>query len=135
MNEQIFTQNEYGLFLHHIRGHNGQKPFRPPVKQERTFERDLILCELHRQWGYDVPACDIDFLDYDRANPIALIEYKKRDNWETARVEYDSNLKALIKLGVRAKVPVFCVFYKPDHSMFRVIGLNSYAWAKPKMYW
>lgn len=135
VSEQVFTQKEYVSFLHNLRGHKGQRPFMPSVRKERTFERDMELSQLHREWGWDVPAFDIDFLEYDQGKPIALIEYKRRDNWETAPVVRDANLKALITLGQQAKVPVFCVFYKPDHSMFRVIGLNSYAWAKPKTLW
>ena len=126
MAEYVLTQQQYAQFLHHIRGHNGQLPGRPPVKSEHTFERDLTLCTLHRQWGYDVPATDIDFLEYDNRNPNALVEYKKRDNWRTAPVDKDANLTALIRLGNRAQIPVFCVFYKPDHSMFRVIPVNTF---------
>jgi hypothetical protein len=134
--EQIFNQKDYSSFLHNLRGHKSQRPFMPSVKEERTGERDMELSLLHRKWGWDVPTVDIDFLEYDRANPIALIEYKGREDWETATVPRNSaNLKALIKLAVRAKVPVFCVFYKPDHSMFRVIDLNSHPWAKPKTLW
>lgn len=135
VSDQVFTQKEYISFLHNLRGHKGQRPFMPPVRKEITGDRDMELSKLHRDWGWDVPMVDIDFLEYNQAKPIALIEYKKRDNWERAPVERNANLKALIKLGQQARVPVFCVFYKPDHSMYRVIGLNSYAWAKPKMYW
>ena len=127
MADKVFSQAAYVVFLHNLRGHKGQRPFRPTTKQEFTGERDRVLSQLHRQWGFDVPACDIDFLEYDRSRPIALIEYKKRTDWDTAPVLRDANLKALICLGTRAKVPVFCVFYAPDHSMFRVVPLNTCA--------
>ncbi len=123
----IFKQADYALFLHRIRGHKQQKPNSPPVKKEHTFERDLILCQLHRSWGYDVPATDIDFLEYDERRPVALIEYKKRQDWQTAQVNKDANLTALVRLGNRAQIPVYVVFYSPDHAMFRVIAMNVYA--------
>ncbi|KKM81716.1 hypothetical protein LCGC14_1326950 [marine sediment metagenome] len=129
-NELILSQYEYSLFLHRIRGHAEQISNRPIVKKEQTFQRDLVLCELHRQWGYDVPACDIDFLEYDRGNPVALVEYKKRNDWQSAVINKDSNLTALVRLGNRARIPVYCVFYSPDHSMFRVVPMNSHASAR-----
>lgn len=125
--ELILTQSDFKLFLHRIRGHANQEPNRPKVKAEQTLYRDLELCNLHREWGYDVPACDIDFLEYDNCNPVALIEYKKRADWRTTILNKDANLMALTRLGNRAKIPVYCVFYNPDRSMFRVIPLNPVA--------
>jgi len=128
----ILSQEEYKLFLHRIRGHNGQRPNRPPVKGERSFWRDLTLLKMHRDWGYDVPMCDIDLLEYDNAKPVALFEWKMRDNWQTAPVERGTNLRALITLGNRARLPVFALFYPATRDMFRIVPLNDYAKANQK---
>ena len=35
----------------------------PDVKREVTFWRDLKLLARHRDWGFNVPGEDIDFLE------------------------------------------------------------------------
>lgn len=109
-----------------------------PVKQERSGWRDEGLSQRHRQWGYDCPAIDIDFLmiEYDRATPVALVEYKnenaKPENFE------DSNYRAVIELGngYRSGIPVFSVRYTGDYSHYTVTPLNDLAetwFSRPKM--
>lgn len=97
------------------------------VKTERTGWRDEKLSLRHREWGWDCPAIDIDFLalEYDTGDPIALIEYKN----EHAKPQYRSHpsYQALIKLGTRANLPVFAVRYADDLSWYRVVPLNSIA--------
>jgi len=99
----------------------------PEAKIERTGWRDLGLSERHRRWGWNCPAVDLDFLflEYDRGQPVALIEYKH----ENAAPQYASHptYQALINLGTRANVPVFAARYKSDFSKWTLIPLNGVA--------
>ena len=97
------------------------------VRPERTGWRDGGLSARHRKWGWDCPAVDLDclFLEYDKGQPVAIIEYKH----ERAAPQYGSHptYQALINLGTRASVPVLAVRYKDDYSEWRVIPLNPMA--------
>ena len=97
------------------------------VKEETTFWRDRSLSLRHRAWGFDVPAVDIDFLmiEYDSAEPIAIIEYKR----ETAAVQWASHpsIKAMIKLADRSEIMAIAVRYSADLSWFLATALNANA--------
>ena len=47
------------------------------VKEERSGWRDEMLSQRHRDWGFNCPAIDIDFLliEYNSAKVKALVEY------------------------------------------------------------
>ena len=99
----------------------------PEVKTERTGWRDLRLSERHRRWGWDTPAVDLDFLflEYDRGKAVALVEYKH----ERAAPQYATHptYQAMIDLGNRAIIPVFCARYSDDFSTWRITPLNARA--------
>ena len=97
------------------------------VKPERTQWRDLALSARHRQWGWDCPAVDIDFLliEYCYSEPAALIEYKKENAPEP--MPDNQSYRALTTLGNRAELPVFLVRYTPDFAKFTVVTLNQKA--------
>ena len=48
------------------------------VRKERTGWRDARLSERHRDWGFNCPAADLDFLmaEYNKGLPVGLVEYK-----------------------------------------------------------
>lgn len=99
-----------------------------PVKDEITFQRDMKLLRRHRKWGWNVPAVDIDFLEYDERKAVALVEYKKAQSPGASAVDFkQANIQAFIDLGNRASIPVFCVFYTPDLKWYRVLPLNNIA--------
>lgn len=95
---------------------------------ERTGKRDLALSGRHRDWGFDVPAVDIDwFIEYDHAQARGLVEYKHEQ--AAPADQKDPNHLALADLaGVdRAAVPFFGARYAGDFSWFRVVALNKEA--------
>lgn len=100
------------------------------VKPERNGWRDETISLRHREWGYNCPALDLDWLviEYDTAIPVALVEYKN----EHARMasSKEANYRALIKLGDMSSLPVFAVRYASDLSWFRVTALNCIARGK-----
>lgn len=99
----------------------------PEVRQERSGWRDLRLSKRHRNWGWDCPAVDLDFLflEYDRGKAVALVEYKN----EHAEIQYSAHptYQALIDLGNRADIPVFANRYSDDFSLFVITSLNQNA--------
>lgn len=102
------------------------------VKKQRLSDEDRIKLSMkishrHREWGWDVPAVDIDFLlvEYDAGIPRALIEYKH----ELATIQRSghSSYRALKWLCDGVKLPFFAVRWADDFSWFRVIPLNKHA--------
>lgn len=94
---------------------------------ERTGWRDEGLSRRHRNWGFNCPCVDLDFLvvEFDQSEPVALVEYKH----EQAQPLLSSHpsYRALMALGRRAKVPVFAVRYGGDFSWFSVTPLTREA--------
>lgn len=86
----------------------------------------------HREFGDDCPMVDIDFLavEYDRATPMALIEYK-HEFAAPVRLrpfrDMSPSVKALVVLANRAQVPAFVVRYKDDFAKYKVSALNRRA--------
>lgn len=99
----------------------------PEVRQERTGWRDEGLSRRHRTWGWDCPAVDIDFLliEYDKAEPKAIIEYKSVEA-EVQSSKHPSYV-ALCKVASAAGLPLFAVRYSADYSWWRVMALNALA--------
>jgi len=97
------------------------------VREERTGWRDLSLSQRHRKWGWDCPAVDLDFLflEYDRGQPTAIVEYK-HENAKPQRASHPT-YQAMINLGTLAGIPVFACRYADDFSLWRAIPLNNYA--------
>jgi hypothetical protein len=92
---------------------------------ERSEWRDLALSLRHRDWGFDAPLVDIDFLviEYDYAIPKALISYKS----ENALPEKEANRKAFTRLADSAKLPAFEVTYTKKLASYSVEPLNNFA--------
>ena len=96
--------------------------------EERTGWRDEALSKRHREWGCDCPAVDIDFLliEYDHAEPKALVEYKNQ-HAAPITVSKNASLIAMAKVATRANIPAFIVRYADDFSWWKVCALNQIA--------
>ena len=94
---------------------------------ERTEWRDLEMSKRHRRWGHNCPITDIDFLvvEYDRCQPVALVEYKHENAAKFTR--NDPNYRTLINLGRVADLPTFSVRYAGNFSWWIVTPLNQQA--------
>ena len=97
------------------------------VSQERTGWRDQHISQEHRQWGYDCPALDIDFLmlEYDSGKAIALVEFK-HEHAEPLNASHPS-IRAIRDLAVRADIPAFVCRYADDMSWWYPTPLNEQA--------
>ena len=96
----------------------------PEVKPERSGWRDLDFSEHHRKWGWDCPAVDIDFLmiEYDKAKPIALVEYKHQQAKQAD--PKTTSYRAIKALANIAHIPFFGVRYSYDFKQFTVARIN-----------
>ncbi|MBR1437912.1 MAG: hypothetical protein IJ587_05180 [Synergistaceae bacterium] len=101
----------------------------PEVRQERTHWRDEELSLRHRDWGWDCPMVDIDFLalEYDKGHATAIVEYKN-EHAKLANPKHPS-YKALAELGNKAGIPVIGCRYKSDFTNWRAVPLNRVALA------
>ena len=100
------------------------------VRPERTGWRDERISERHRQWGFNCPAVDLDFLvvEYNLGLPVALVEYKHAaarmpdPNHATYRA-----LRDLADNYSGGALPFLLVFYTVDPWTFRVYPQNDVA--------
>lgn len=96
------------------------------VKHERGW-RDIEFSCRHKLWGFGCPTVDIDLLiiEYDRAEPKAIIEYK---NEHSRFVNFNNaNYRAISSLCNSARIPFFNCYYATDFSWFDPTPLNKYA--------
>lgn len=105
------------------------------VRKERSGWRDQAISARHRQWGWDCPGVDLDwlFLEYDRGKAVAIVEYKHElaGSISLAHPTY----QAMIDLSNRAELPCFVVRYADNFSWWLVTAMNAEAmqWApKPR---
>lgn len=98
------------------------------ARSERTGWRDSELSLRHREWGFNCPAVDLDFvmLEYNHGKPCALVEYK-----HTRAQKHDpshATYRALIDLADNYRpgpLPCFVAVYDPEFWSFLVYPLND----------
>ena len=108
------------------------------TRKERTNWRDERISARHRDWGFNCPAVDLDFLmvEYNHGLPVGLVEYK---SYQARMPSYDhATYRALSALAtgysrvidgtrVHDPLPFLLVFYWADQWTFRVHPVNSEA--------
>lgn len=97
------------------------------VRKERTGWRDEGLSLRHRDWGWDCPAIDVDFLmvEYNHGRPIAVVEYK-HEYAPPVDIKHPS-YRAISELATLAKKPFFVVRYTESFQYFDVLPVNDEA--------
>ena len=97
------------------------------VRQERTGWRDQGISERHRQWGFNCPAVDLDFLmvEYNKGIPVGLVEYKHFKAMQPNLKH--ATYRALVALAEASGLPFVIAFYWPDTWAFRVYPINDTA--------
>lgn len=95
--------------------------------QERTGWRDRELSLRHRDWGFNCPAADLDFLmvEYNLGVPVALVEYKHHQA-KTPELRHPT-YRAIYELAKLADLPFLIAFYWPNEWAFRVDPVNDKA--------
>lgn len=100
------------------------------TRQERTGWRDDRISQRHRDWGFNCPAVDLDFLmvEYNLGLPVGLIEYKhhaaRMPSFIHPTYRAISSLADQHKLG---PLPFAVAFYWPDYWAFRIHPVNDAA--------
>lgn len=100
------------------------------VRQERSGWRCEEISQRHRQWGYNCPAVDLDFVvaEYNHGKPVALVEYKDKrampPNLDHATYHA---LTALADGYVGGPIPFFVATYCSDDWWFLVKPVNAAA--------
>lgn len=96
---------------------------------ERSGWRDQAISSRHRDWGFNCPAVDLDFLmvEYDGGYPIAVVEYK---HFRAAIPDVDhATYRAVSQLydDEGKQLPLWVARYWPDIWAFRVRAVNERA--------
>lgn len=100
------------------------------TRLERTGWRDAAISSRHREWGFNCPAVDLDFLvaEYNIGKPVALVEYKHHG---AKTPVYDHpTYRALADLAdnyAPNPLPFIVAFYWPDVWAFRITPVNAVA--------
>lgn len=101
-----------------------------PVAIERTGWRDAALSERHRQWGWNCPAVDLDFVmaEYNHGKTCALVEYKHRNARKPDLAHPTYQALADLANGYRGgPLPFFVAFYDDETWAFSVLCVNEAA--------
>ncbi len=97
---------------------------------ERTGWRDQEISKRHREWGFNCPAVDLDFvmLEYNHGKPAALVEYKHKNAMKPNITH--ATYRALVALAngyCEGPLPCLIATYNPDDWSFTVTPLNDAA--------
>lgn len=100
------------------------------VRLERTDWRCQDISRRHREWGFNCPGVDLDFVmaEYNRGKPVAIIEYKHNNarEPELSHPTYRA-LECLANNYNGGPLPFMVVFYCPETWIMRVIPVNQAA--------
>src|SRR5208283_3075561 len=106
------------------------------VRQPNTSVLDRavlaqLLSDRHRQWGYDCPAVDLDFVTYNRGEPLALIEYKHemaaQMDLQSMKQQRYRPFAVLSKFATKAGIPFFICRYSGDLVWYKAEAINPCA--------
>ena len=98
------------------------------VRPERSGWRDEAMSRRHREWGFDCPAVDVDFLmvEYDASTAVAMVEYKNGQS-KLATTLNNPSIKAIEGVANAAKIPFLIVAYETDFRLWTVAPGNELA--------
>lgn len=100
------------------------------VSPERTGWRDEAISARHREWGFDCPGVDIDFLitEYDGGMSVAVVDYKCCDRGEP-RPLTSANARALSTFSDRfgRTLPAVVAYYWSQPYAFVAKPINDTA--------
>lgn len=91
------------------------------AKKELTHKRDMTFHVNRREYGDNIPATDIDFLEYDRWQPKMLLELKSSRAWAA---QNNSNVIVQYRLAQMADILYRVVESNKNWSQLTVIEIS-----------
>ena len=91
-----------------------------------------VLSHRHRDWGWDCPVVDIDFVVVNNGKPAAIVEYKNRQSFSTpSKFKYHPTGRTLSFLSdtMMPKIPLLFVYYNSGFNEFRIYPITR-GWDK-----
>jgi hypothetical protein len=86
------------------------------------------LSNRHRDWGYDCPAVDLDFIVVNKGKIAALVEYKHNDSSALpSKFKHHPTGITLSSLAKEfgLKIPLLFCYYNDDYSRFTLYPISN----------
>lgn len=95
---------------------------------EKHGFRDEELSRRHREYGFDCPAVDLDFvlIEYSHGLPVAIVEYKHWRAYGKIPIHHQS-YKALSILATNSDIPFIIAYYWPENWSYIAQPINERA--------
>lgn len=95
------------------------------TRHEMSFRRDMSFHVARRKFGYNAPATDIDFLEYDNLEPVLLWEAKSiKSRWRNGR--RTASMIVQWKLSKLAGIPYVVVEHNDKWSKITVFKIGGW---------
>lgn len=136
-----FSEKSFVTFLYYIRKNPTKSLFINAKLNELKWKIGFsgkeeefpyqIISKRHRDFGWDVPVVDLDFIAFNQAgNPKMLVEYKDcHSKFELKTKLNHPTLLTLSSFSNKAKIPFYLVVYKKQTTglLFTVHPINLLA--------
>lgn len=99
-------------------------------RPEMTHARDMTFHIARREFGFNIPVTDLDFLEFDNFEPVLLWEAKSiKSHWRDGK--RTAGMKAQWNLAKRANVPYVVVEHNEDWSEVTVCKVGNWERMQP----
>ena len=137
MSEKEFVKLLYKCREHIVSGRTRQgielaESLSPELRSVKENWEGEILSHRHRDWGWDCPVVDLDFVVSSDKKVLGIVEYKHNRSFASPKAfKNHPTGRALCDLGnsLSERIPVLFVYYDDDFQHFRIYPLN-YGWEK-----
>ena len=102
------------------------------TRPEYSFERDFTFHLARRRFGRNIPATDIDFLEFDNLRPVLVWEAKSNQSkWRTG--VRTASMVAQWRLATQANIEYRVVEHSHDWSQLCIVKVRG--WYKMGYLW
>ncbi len=102
------------------------------TRQQNSYFRDLTFHVNRRKFGYNIPATDLDFLEYDNFQPIDLREFKnKKSGWREGN--RTASVRAVYNLAKCANIPFYVIEHNDNYSEITVCFIEGWNEGIPQL--
>lgn len=85
------------------------------TRQQNSYFRDLTFHVYRRKLGSNIPATDLDFLEYDNFQPVDLREFKNdKSKWREGK--RTASIRATYNLAKKANIPFYIIEHNDNYS-------------------